>query len=149
MSETPQPVHDLVARFRENLDAYPSQRYNEAQVRAEFIDPFFQALGWDVHNRAGHAEAYKDVIREDAIKVGGALGLDMSHRLRPHDASVLNHNVTTSTTNGQFPANTPEKQTQLRRQIAATEGAIDQLVYELYGLTHEEIRIVEEARAGD
>ncbi|MCK4394927.1 hypothetical protein KAX17_18675, partial [Candidatus Bipolaricaulota bacterium] len=29
-------------------------------------------LGWDVYNRAGHAEAYRDVIHEDAIKVGGA-----------------------------------------------------------------------------
>ena len=38
----------------------------------EFINPFFEALGWDVTNKAGHAEAYKDVIHEDAIKVGGA-----------------------------------------------------------------------------
>jgi len=29
------------------------------------------------------------------------------------------------------------------RQIAATDEAIDKLVYELYGLTEEEIRIVE------
>jgi len=41
-------------------------------VRREFIDPMFAALGWDVDNRAGYAEAYKDVIHEDAIKVGGA-----------------------------------------------------------------------------
>jgi hypothetical protein len=34
---------------------------------------------------------------------------------------------------------------QLRRQIEATDRQIDQLVYELYGLTDEEIRIVEEA----
>jgi retron-type reverse transcriptase len=33
----------------------------------------------------------------------------------------------------------------LQRQIAATDQQIDQLVYELYGLTHEEIKIVEEA----
>jgi len=36
----------------------------------------------------------------------------------------------------------PEK-TQLSRQIAATDGAIDTLVYELYGLTEEEIAVVE------
>jgi len=41
-------------------------------VRREFIDPFFEALGWDVTNKAGYAEAYKDVIHEDAIKMGGA-----------------------------------------------------------------------------
>ena len=32
----------------------------------------FKALGWDIDNEQGHAEAYKDVIHEDAIKVGGA-----------------------------------------------------------------------------
>jgi hypothetical protein len=31
------------------------------------------------------------------------------------------------------------------RQIDATDRQIDRLVYELYGLTEEEIRIVEEA----
>jgi hypothetical protein len=35
--------------------------------------------------------------------------------------------------------------TALRRQIDATDRQIDQLVYELYGLTAEEIKIVEEA----
>jgi len=33
----------------------------------------------------------------------------------------------------------------LQTQIDATDRQIDQLVYELYGLTEEEIRIVEEA----
>jgi len=33
--------------------------------------------------------------------------------------------------------------TTLSRQRAATDKQIDQLVYELYGLTEEEIRIVE------
>ena len=32
--------------------------------------PLFEALGWDMTNRAGHAEAYKEVIHEDAIKIG-------------------------------------------------------------------------------
>jgi hypothetical protein len=29
-------------------------------------------LGWDINNRQGYAEAYKDVIYEDAIKIGKA-----------------------------------------------------------------------------
>ena len=36
-----------------------------------FIDPFFTPLGWDVDNKQGYAEQYKDVVHEDAIKVGG------------------------------------------------------------------------------
>ncbi|GAB6285237.1 MAG: hypothetical protein STSR0009_14380 [Methanoregula sp.] len=36
-----------------------------------------------------------------------------------------------------------QEKTQFSRQIAATDGAIDTLVYELYGLTEEEIGIME------
>ena len=68
----PPIIHELVERFAQHRDAYQSTSYNETQLRREFLDPFFKALGWDVDNEAGHAEAYKDVIHEDAIKVGGA-----------------------------------------------------------------------------
>jgi len=69
----PQEVLDLASRFTENLAAYTSGVYNETQLRREFIDPLFRALGWDLDNVAGHAEAYKDVIHEDAIRIGGAV----------------------------------------------------------------------------
>jgi len=68
----PKEIIELVERFKRNKEAYISGRYNETQLRREFIDPFFKALGWDVDNENGYAEAYKDVIHEDAIKVGGA-----------------------------------------------------------------------------
>jgi hypothetical protein len=37
----------------------------------------------------------------------------------------------------------PEEKTRVQRQIDATDGQIDKLVYELYGLTDEEIAIIE------
>jgi hypothetical protein len=40
-------------------------------------------------------------------------------------------------------AKSPQEKERLERQIEATDKAIDSLVYELYGLTEEEIRIVE------
>jgi hypothetical protein len=40
-------------------------------------------------------------------------------------------------------AKTPHEQESLKRTIAATDKAIDGLVYELYGLTEQESRIVE------
>jgi hypothetical protein len=67
----PDIIRALVQRFEDNLAAYRSGRYNETQVRLEFLDPFFEALGWDVFNKQGYAEAYKDVVHEDAIKVSG------------------------------------------------------------------------------
>jgi predicted nucleic acid-binding Zn-ribbon protein len=42
-------------------------------------------------------------------------------------------------------AKTEHEKTALHRQIDATDEQIDQLVYELYGLTEEEIKIVEGA----
>ena len=55
-----------------NLETYKQGKYNETQVRLEFINPFFEELGWDIANKQGYAEAYKEVVHEDAIKVGGA-----------------------------------------------------------------------------
>jgi len=37
----------------------------------------------------------------------------------------------------------PQEQEMVKREIESTDRAIDRLVYELYGLTEEEIRIVE------
>jgi hypothetical protein len=59
-------------RFDRDRAAYHAGTYNETQLRREFLAPLFEALGWDVMNKQGHAEAYKDVIHEDALKVGGA-----------------------------------------------------------------------------
>lgn len=42
-------------------------------------------------------------------------------------------------------ARTPQEQTALTRQLAATDTQIDRLVYDLYSLTEDEIRIVEGA----
>ena len=40
-------------------------------------------------------------------------------------------------------AKTAHEKTMLQRRITATDHQIDQLVYDLYGLTADEIRIVE------
>jgi len=68
----PDIIRSLVDHFDSNRDQLVSPSYNEAQIRREFIDPFFNALGWDIDNRQGAAEAYKDVIHEDAIRIGSA-----------------------------------------------------------------------------
>ncbi|MCU0486130.1 MAG: hypothetical protein MUC85_08480, partial [Anaerolineales bacterium] len=68
----PDSILKLVDQFQMHLRTYKSLEYNETQARREFIDPFFEALGWDVFNKQGYAHAYKDVIHEDAIKVSGA-----------------------------------------------------------------------------
>src|SRR5215208_1722505 len=61
----------LTERFDRERDAYRSGDYNEAQVRVDFINPLFTLLGWDIENRQGSPEAYREVIYEDRVKVGG------------------------------------------------------------------------------
>ena len=70
IEEARKTIGRLVERFAANRDHYKAASYNEETARSEFITPFFEALGWDVHNRMGAAEAYKDVIHEESIKVG-------------------------------------------------------------------------------
>ena len=69
----PELIQELVRRFEEHRETYHTGRYNETQLRREFLDPFFEALGWDVLNRQGYAETYKEVVHEDSLEVEGAL----------------------------------------------------------------------------
>src|SRR2546428_4154513 len=83
----PQTIRELVERFERQLDAYRSPQYNETQLRREFLDPFFKALGWDIDDEQGYAEAYKDVIDFKAEKGRHeapdelTLGLDLDDKL--------------------------------------------------------------------
>jgi predicted type IV restriction endonuclease len=78
----PSAILALVERFAMHREAYKSPDYNETQVRREFIDPFFKALGWDVDNEKGYAEQWKEVYHEDAVRIGGVTKApDYSFRL--------------------------------------------------------------------
>lgn len=75
-------VSGLVERFTEQYASYQKADYNETLTRRDFIDPFFTALGWDMDNSNNYAEAYREVIHEDKIKVGRATKApDYSFRL--------------------------------------------------------------------
>lgn len=75
-------ISELVNRFEEQFTSYKSPEYNETLARHDFIDPFFKALGWDINNENGYAEAYREVIHEDKMKIEGATKApDYSFRL--------------------------------------------------------------------
>ncbi|MEP7232152.1 MAG: TaqI-like C-terminal specificity domain-containing protein [Ginsengibacter sp.] len=75
-------IAELVERFSFQIDSYKKVEYNEAQTRQDFINPFFKALGWDIDNSQGNAEAYREVIHEDKLKIGSATKApDYSFRL--------------------------------------------------------------------
>ena len=143
----PGQVIELVERFNRNRDAYYATRagarsggasgggcgrYSETQVRREFIDPPFTCFRWDVDNTAGYAERYKDVIHEGAVRVGGA-------------SKAAHCRFRIGTVRRFFSdATEPAQCDVIQRRTDTTDRQIVRLVYELYGLTDDEIRIVEE-----
>jgi NOL1/NOP2/fmu family ribosome biogenesis protein len=68
----PEEICKLIEHFEQNREALRSGKYNEAQLRQEFLNPFFTALGWDMFNEQQFGEAYKEVIHETSVEVEGA-----------------------------------------------------------------------------
>ena len=64
-------IEDLVGKYKLNHSDYMSKRYNETQARQEFINPFFEALGWDIYNKQCFPEACKEVLHEPSLKANG------------------------------------------------------------------------------
>lgn len=71
MNQAPPIVATLIERFERNREAYKSQGYNETQLRREFLDPFFEALGWDVHSGRKIDQGFYDLhgLAEQEIEV--------------------------------------------------------------------------------
>ncbi|OYD17365.1 hypothetical protein CH330_00325 [candidate division WOR-3 bacterium JGI_Cruoil_03_51_56] len=67
----PDTILRLVDNFNRNLDACHSSAYNEAQLRQDFLNPFFEAMGWDMANKQGFDQRYRQVIHEAALRIGG------------------------------------------------------------------------------
>ncbi len=59
-------VKKLVDKYNRILQSGGINRYNEEDTKAEFIEPLFEALGWDVRN----TENDDEVVREEKISKG-------------------------------------------------------------------------------
>ena len=68
----PEEISKLVERYTNNRKQYTSSSYKETEVRREFLDPLFKALGWDVDNSQGYAENYKEVVHEFSMDIKGS-----------------------------------------------------------------------------
>jgi hypothetical protein len=62
----------LVSLFEANAAQYKSLQYDEANTRIDFIDKFFALLNWDIANNQGFFEVYREVVREDKVKIDGS-----------------------------------------------------------------------------
>lgn len=64
-----QQVKLLVDKYRDNHSQYRRNTYNETEVRVDFVTPFLQALGWDVHNEKGLPQHLREVKHEASVMV--------------------------------------------------------------------------------
>src|SRR5450756_1500558 len=64
-------IAKLCLYFDTNHQSFINPGVKEAHVRQSLIDPFFEALGWDVRNASMTAPQYREVIPEDSLDVEG------------------------------------------------------------------------------
>jgi type I restriction-modification system DNA methylase subunit len=69
--QAPPEIAALVERFTGQRAAYRAGKYNETQLRRDFLDPLFEALGWDLTNRKNYSEKFREVIHEVSVEVEG------------------------------------------------------------------------------
>ena len=82
-------LNRLVESFGQRLDELKQPGYAEAQLRDDFLNPFFRALGWDMENRAGLIQKEREVEIESATQIGGGRKrADYLFRTDKHDRFV-------------------------------------------------------------
>ena len=62
-------VIERVRQYSTKIREYTRPTYNETEVRVEFVNPFFKALGWDVDNEAGLPQHIREVTHEATVLV--------------------------------------------------------------------------------
>lgn len=65
-------ICELVKDFKINNANYMSPSYQEAEVRRDFIDKFFEALGWDVYHKQQKNPYEQEVKVEKGVSIGRA-----------------------------------------------------------------------------
>ncbi len=61
----------LVGSFEHGLGEFKSSGYVEAQLRDDFLNPFWRSLGWDLENQAGLVQTKREVEIESRTEIGG------------------------------------------------------------------------------
>lgn len=60
-------IKQLIKKYTADRDYYLTSKYNETLLRSDFLDPFFELLGWDIKNNAGKPTNEREVILEEAL----------------------------------------------------------------------------------
>ena len=116
-------VQSLIRKFEQDKNHYLQKGYPEAQVRIDFLNPFFTTLGWDIENKALKPPHERDVIVE----------LSPETSLRPD----YNFRI-----NGNTKFFVEAKAPWVPLKIAVTDEKIDEVVFGLYEIMGKERHII-------
>ena len=75
-------VQELIERFSSRQSEYESSGYLESQLRTDFLDELFKALGWDLVNRGNLSPREREVLVEKGDTKGRP---DYSFRMNGED----------------------------------------------------------------
>lgn len=64
-------MENLVTRYEQSRHEYVNRNslYSETDIREDFINPFFELLGWDVRNERNLSRQFREVVRETRVAV--------------------------------------------------------------------------------
>ena len=65
-------IKQLIEKYSADRKYYLTNKYNETLLRSDFLDPFFELLGWDIKNNAGKSTNEREVILEEALKANAS-----------------------------------------------------------------------------
>jgi hypothetical protein len=65
-------IKQLIEKYSADRKYYLTNKYNETLLRSDFLDPFFELLGWDIKNNAGKTTNEREVILEEALKASAS-----------------------------------------------------------------------------
>ena len=61
-------IKDLIKKYESGRSYYLTNRYNETEVRNEFLDPLFQLLGWNTTSSTVRPTHEREVLVEEPLK---------------------------------------------------------------------------------
>lgn len=65
-------IKQLIEKYQSDRSYYLTNKYNETLLRSDFLDPFFELLGWDIKNNVGKPTNEREVILEEALKANAS-----------------------------------------------------------------------------
>jgi hypothetical protein len=65
-------IKQLIDKYEADRNFYLTNKYNETLLRSDFLDPFFELLGWDIENNAGKSTNEREIILEEALKANAS-----------------------------------------------------------------------------